>query len=179
VPNAEVLPHDINGEGITRVLAAVSSQSTPGLVFVDPEGLEIQWKTLELILGRWCDLMINFQTSSIARINDAAHEAALDAFYGTPEWRNCVSGDDLLTFYVQRLSIHRDVVIPVRVQGPGVFHYHIIIAVRKTRGSQEWVDAIYRAREKIEQATSRDAEQFLDIRYKRQARLSDFESRSL
>jgi len=171
------LPYDINGEGIAKVLAAIPTKSIPGLVFVDPEGLEIHWKTLELILDRWCDIMINFQTSSIARITDNAHADALDAFYGTRDWRNCLGGDDLLRLYVQRLSRHRDFVIPVRVQGPGVFHYHIIIGVRKTQGSQEWVDAIYRARDKIEQATSRDAEHFLDIKYKRQASLSDFESR--
>lgn len=178
LPTANVIPYDINVEGIAKVLAAIPSKGTPGLVFVDPEGVEIQWKTLEMILDRWCDIMINFQTSSIARISNAKHRTnALDAFYGTHEWRNCVGGDDLLRLYVRRLSARRDYAIPIRVQGPGVFHYHIIIGVRKTQGSQEWVDAIYRARDKIEQATSRDAEQFLDIRYKRQASLTDFEPR--
>jgi len=174
LPSARVLPYDSNSEGITKVLASIPSKSIPGLVFVDPEGVELQWNTLEIILGQWCDVMINFQTSSISRITDNIHADALDAFYGIREWRNCVGGDNLLRLYVQRLSAFRDFVIPVRVQGPGVFHYHIIIGVRKTQGSQDWVDAIYRARDKIEQATSRDAEHFLDIKYKRQASLTDF-----
>lgn len=148
---------------------------------MDPEGLELRWTTLEKMLGRWCDIIINFQSVSILRIfgsaaNNPSYERSLDNFFGTGNWRACTGEDDLLALYVQRVGKFRDVVIPIKVQGPGVFHYHMIVGVRKTRGTQGWIEAIHRAKQKIEQATSKDAEGYLDIYHARQLTLStDFE----
>jgi three-Cys-motif partner protein len=175
LPSAQIIPYDINGQGIEEVLSALP-QGVPSLLFVDPEGLEIHWRTLERILGRWCDVMINFQSSGIGRTvasarNSKTYDATLDQFFGTTEWRSCYTEEDLLGLYIAQLNMHRDLVIPIRVQGPGIFHYHIIVSVRKTKGAQGWVEAIYRAKTKIEAATSSDAKQLLDVYHKRQATL--------
>jgi three-Cys-motif partner protein len=175
LPTAQVIPYEINTKGIEEILTALPS-GVPSLVFVDPEGLELHWNTLERILGRWCDVMINFQSSGIGRTfasarNSTAYNATLDQFFGTPAWRKCRTEDDLLALYVGQLEKHRDLVIPIRVQGPGIFHYHIIVAVRKTKGTQGWVEAIHRAKVKIEAATSDDVKSLLDVYHKRQATL--------
>jgi three-Cys-motif partner protein len=175
LPSAQIVPHDINSEGVEEVLSSLP-QSVPSLVFVDPEGLEIHWKTMERILSRWCDIIINFQSSGIQRTvasarNSSAYDAKLDLFFGTWEWRDCYAEEDLLALYVAQLGKHREVVVPIRVQGPGIFHYHIIVAVRKTKGTQRWVEAIDRAKTKIEAATSEDVKPLLDVYHKRQATL--------
>lgn len=180
LPLAQVIPHDINARGVEEVLSSLPL-NVPSLVFVDPEGLEIHWKTLERILSRWCDVIINFQSSGIQRTvasarNSLAYDATLDHFFGTWQWRDCQTEEDLLDLYVAQLGKHRDVVVPIRVQGPGIFHYHIIIAVRKTKGSQTWVEAIYRAKTKIEEAASGDVKPLLDVYYKRQMTLTTFDS---
>jgi three-Cys-motif partner protein len=175
LPSSQVVPHDINSEGIKAVLSSLP-QNAPSLVFVDPEGLEIHWKTMEQILNRWCDVIINFQTSGIQRIvasarNSAKYDETLDLFFGTWEWRDCHIEEELLALYVAQLGKHREVVVPIRVQGPGIFHYHMIVAVRKTKGTQQWIDAIDRAKAKIEEATSDDVKPLLDVYHKRQATL--------
>ena len=180
LPLAQVIPHDINVGGVEEVLSSLPL-NVPSLVFVDPEGLEIHWRTLERILSRWCDAIINFQSSGIQRTvasarNSPAYDATLDDFFGTREWRDCQTEEDLLALYVAQLGKHRDVVVPIRVQGPGIFHYHIIIAIRKTKGSQRWVEAIYRAKTKIEEATSGDVKPLLDVYHKRQMMLTTFDS---
>lgn len=180
LPSARIIPHDINAEGVEEVLS-ILPQDVPSLVFVDPEGSEIHWKTVERILSRWCDVMINFQSSGIGRTvasarNSPSYGVTLDHFFGTREWRDCHGEGDLLDLYVAQLSRHREVVIPIKVQGPGIFHYHIIVAVRKTKGSQGWVEAIHRAKTKIEAATSGDVKPLLDVYHKRQTTLTIFDS---
>jgi len=173
LPLATVIPDDVNGKGIERILE-LADASVPSLVFVDPEGLTIHWNTLEKILGRWCDLVINYQPTSVRRIvgsyrSNRAYEQSLNDFFGSDRWKGCQTEEDLLRLYVQGLEMHREVVIPIKVQSPEAFYYYIIIAVRRTAGSQEWIEAIHRARKKIEQATSEDAKRFLDIYMGRQA----------
>lgn len=179
LPSAFIFPDDINVTGIGSILAHLTESNTPSLVFVDPEGLAIHWGTLEKILSCWCDVMINYQPTSVRRIvgsarSNAAYEQSLDNFFGSDAWMGCSNDDELLGLYVKNLKQYREVVIPIKVQSPEAFHYYIIIAVRKTGGSQGWIKAIYRAKANIEQATSDDAERFLDVYMGRQATIDGF-----
>ena len=71
LPAANVIEGDIN-TCMDAVIAAIpSSTATPGLVFIDPQGLEINWRTIERILTRWCDVLINYQTTMVARVGEA------------------------------------------------------------------------------------------------------------
>jgi len=177
LPSATVISQDINTAGISSILAQLTDSNVPSLVFVDPEGLAVRWSTLEKMLSRWCDVMINYQPTSVRRIvgsyrTNAVYEQSLNDFFGSDAWKACSDDDELLGLYVQNLEQYREVVIPVRIQSPEAFHYYIIIAVRKTGGSQGWIDAIYRAKGKIEQATSDDAKRFLDVYMRRQATMN-------
>lgn len=174
LPSATIVQRDINTTGIDVITTQLMEPSIPSLVFVDPEGLAIHWSTLERIFSCWCDVMINYQPTSVRRIVGSAkgnpvYEQSLNDFFGSDAWNACSGDDELLGLYVQNLQQHREVVIPIKVQSPEAFHYYIIIAVRKTAGSQGWVDAIYRAKANIEQATSDDAKRFLDVYMGRQA----------
>ena len=89
------------------------------LVFIDPEGLEINWKTIE-ILGTQTrsDLIINFSTSGITRnisqFYQSSRTTAIDRFFGTREWRQryedlpsregTIIRRGLLDFYAERLN---------------------------------------------------------------------------
>lgn len=89
------------------------------LAFIDPEGLEIEWKTIEK-LGKQSrmDLIINFSTSGITRnikkFFQSDEETAIDRFFGTYEWRdiysnligrdNTIVRRELLDFYIYRLG---------------------------------------------------------------------------
>jgi three-Cys-motif partner protein len=66
--------------------------STISLAFLDPNGLELQWSTVERLatLNR-VDLLINFSTMGLVRNIRAAvksrQETAVDRYFGTNEWR--------------------------------------------------------------------------------------------
>ena len=62
------------------------------IAFVDPEGLEVEWDTIEALGKRIrCDLVINVSTSTIIRSIYSAfgssRESAIDRFYGNRDWR--------------------------------------------------------------------------------------------
>lgn len=170
LPNAVVIDKDANTEGIDAALGEFKEPGIPFLAFVDPEGLAIDWAPLSTLLAKWCDVIVKYEPTSVRRIVGSSsaqpgHANALDRYFGTREWRNCNDDQELLNLYVRQISRFKDVVIPIRVNGSptGNFHYYVIFAARKTSGSQGWIDAINRAKEYIEKATSDDAERFLGI----------------
>lgn len=67
--------------------------STFNVAFLDPEGLEITWHTVErLAQVARMDLIINFSTSGI---NRNLHQAeVIDRFYGSQQWRTSVSNSN-------------------------------------------------------------------------------------
>ncbi len=168
LPNAEVHHRDVNKDGLEIALKSIPSSSCPVLAFVDPEGLEIHWSTLEKLLGIWCDAMINYQPTSVRRVvgslkNTPALENSLNRYFGGSLWKDCNTDDEYFQLYLSKIRQHKEVVVPIRVKGSGGFYYYIIVAVRRTGGEQKWIDAVIRAKEKIEAASSHDAERFLDI----------------
>lgn len=89
------------------------------LAFLDPEGLEVEWKTVEKLASlKRMDLIINFSTSGITRYAGQAVEhkgdQIIDKFFGTQEWRpiyeryrhrdNSVIRRELIDFYLSRLT---------------------------------------------------------------------------
>ena len=89
------------------------------LAFLDPEGLELEWRTVEKLakLNRM-DLIINFSTSGVtrnARISAGVEDDTIhDRFFGTREWRlvyerthghgSATVRRELIDFYLHRLS---------------------------------------------------------------------------
>lgn len=92
--------------------------SSLNLAFLDPEGLELEWRTVEKLasLNRM-DLIINFSTSGITRnagsYVDRDEETIFDKFFGTREWRSIYQRTrrqgspavrrELIDFYLGRL----------------------------------------------------------------------------
>jgi len=91
-------PYDCNQaidaivQEISQLAKSHSQKNSLNLVFVDSEGLEVNWKTVEK-LGRQTrsDLIMNFSTSGITRnIREAFNsqkDHAIDRFLGSRDWR--------------------------------------------------------------------------------------------
>ena len=81
------------------------------LAFVDPEGFEVRWDTIQTLL-KHCkgDLLLTFQTSGILRNierakKDAALAGTLTSFFGCQYWRELeVDEDAIVRFYMSRLN---------------------------------------------------------------------------
>jgi len=105
---------------VTRVVAhirQVSSRSL-NLAFLDPEGLELDWKTVAQLGTLRCDLIIHYSQQGISRNIGQAYlstsEIKTDRFFGSSEWRKIYEPwhsrpnkkglhRELLDFYKDRL----------------------------------------------------------------------------
>ena len=93
--------------------------SSLNLAFLDPEGLELEWTTVEkLATVKFMDLVINFSTSGFTRNVETALEKGntekIDCFFGTTRWLDAyrtVRHEDgnrirreMINFYKRRLA---------------------------------------------------------------------------
>lgn len=79
---------------VDQILSEISlgNQQSLNLAFLDPEGLELNWKTVEKLAGIGkTDLLINYPQNGLARnmgkVYQASSDSKVDDFYGTREWR--------------------------------------------------------------------------------------------
>ena len=78
-----VIPGDVNVE-LPRLIERLPKRS-PTFVFLDPEGIDPQWTTLQKITGWKTELLINFPFGMA--INRNPDSGKVNAYYGTREWR--------------------------------------------------------------------------------------------
>ncbi|MDE0610571.1 MAG: three-Cys-motif partner protein TcmP [Anaerolineaceae bacterium] len=139
------------------------SRSSLNLAILDPEGLELEWTTVEK-LGRLnrMDLIINFSTSGITRNARRAVKTGqtdrIDSFFGTNEWQEIyVSAPQdsthkrraLLDFYKSRLHDLLKYKTIKTTEDEAVFHnnrnvqvYTLIGASKHELGMNFWVDSV-------------------------------------
>lgn len=168
VPNAEVVEKDVNSISLTDLLGKDDAWKVPTLGFVDPEGMAVDWATVEQLLSRWSDVIINYQVEAVRRVAGGAYGTGyakkMTRFFGTDEWTQLGQSDEAyLDLYLRQIRKYKDLVIETRVRGKGGYFYYMIAAVKKTRGGSTWIDSIYRAKDYIEKAGPDLIEQLLDI----------------
>lgn len=79
-----------------------TAKNVHSLVFIDNQGFDVCWKTVELALSSEADVLINFPTSSVKRIV-VEHGESLDAFYGNNSWTNGQGNESYLSIYMEQL----------------------------------------------------------------------------
>ncbi|RLE79091.1 MAG: hypothetical protein DRJ52_09130 [Thermoprotei archaeon] len=132
------------------------------LAFIDCEGLDVVWETVERLLRMRSDIIVVFHTQSLRRTLGRAKKGYRDAerltaFLGDEGWRDCGSAEDLLKLYEKKLGEHRSYVGCLRIRGD--YEYDIILACRKG----DYVEAWETLKEKYRRITSRDVELALKI----------------
>jgi len=174
IPNAKVIDKDVNGIHINKLLDNYCGNNNPILAFIDPEGLELKWKTLEQILQRWSDVIINYHPVAVRRVVGKADEMAetLTEFFGTTKWQKLEENEqEFLELYKQKIMQYKQVVESIKVQGKSTFYYYIIVATRKTRGRNPWLRAIHQLKNFIEKTPGDIIQTLLDIYRGKQATL--------
>jgi three-Cys-motif partner protein len=101
---ARVIAGDVNEE--LPKLVAKLSQRSPIFVFLDPDGIEPRWSTIEAIAPWRTELLINFPLGM--SINRNPDSRKVDAYFGTNGWREPWDSSRrtsaLLQFYKERLG---------------------------------------------------------------------------
>ncbi len=141
-PTPQVFQEDANT--MVDKLPSLLDGIDHALVFLDPEGMEMNWNSLaKLCQTINCDLIINFPSSGIVRNLQNAQSATKVATFlglgqeGVP--RN--AGEEwAIAVYRSRLqTVGKDISTEIKVRsGDGPFHYHLIPAVRTTAGGSPW-----------------------------------------
>ncbi len=190
--NATITCCDSNSDEAIQIIRSVMSSSHKShyLAFIDPEGTEIKWKSLEVLFRLKGDLMINYMYSGVARLVGSYHgtfggtKAAtgkrLTDFFGTDEWKQIPlgtgSGEPLFQLYLSRIKNHRSKVIAIPIPSEiGGFQYRIIIAVKETKGGSPWLIPLEQVKERMEKMNYRQLKLIVDIYRKRQMTLEDFQ----
>ena len=100
---ATVIDGDVNKE-LPRLIIKLHQRS-PTFVFVDPDGIEPQWTTIEAIAPWRTELLINFPLGM--SINRNPDSAKVTAYFGTEQWRGLWNSPgrthQLLQLYKERL----------------------------------------------------------------------------
>lgn len=89
---------NIKVQEIVNMIASIDQQSIPGqwsslnLAFLDPDGLELEWKTVaSLAQVNKMDLIIHYSQYTLNRNLDQCYnsnkETAIDRFFGDQKWR--------------------------------------------------------------------------------------------
>lgn len=79
----EVIPEDCN-KVVEQIFADYPNHN---LVFIDNEGFNVNWKSIETIMKAKADIIINYPTSMFRRVTDNRTENALTEFFGDESWR--------------------------------------------------------------------------------------------
>ncbi|MFZ4813516.1 MAG: three-Cys-motif partner protein TcmP [Phototrophicaceae bacterium] len=112
-PHITLLQKDVNNAALDIVnLIPNNGKNSLNLAFLDPEGLEMDWRTVETLakIARM-DMIINFSTSGIIRSIGKGYEDVVTRFFGTDEWKSIYQQADksnksrvLIDFYRQQLE---------------------------------------------------------------------------
>ena len=102
---AEVIRGDVNTE-LPRLLGR-SSPRSPTFVFLDPEGIDPGWDTIQALAASPTALLINFPLGMA--INRNPDSAKVTKYFGTEAWRplweaGSLRASRLLALYKERLS---------------------------------------------------------------------------
>lgn len=182
IENQEVINDDCNN-AVGKILEEIDKANNKhSLFFIDPYAMEINWETMKKILEIRSDIIFTFMSSQIirawaaAKSNKEYEQKRLNAFFGDDSWKKANDIDELLGIYKENiLKIRTDAVIEdVHINPESGFNYHIIFITTKTRGENQWMGGIKKAKTEIEKNPSGAVKIALEIIGERQQDLSAF-----
>jgi three-Cys-motif partner protein len=131
-----------------------SCQTDHNLVFVDNQGFNVEWKTIETVMRAKADIIINYPTASFERVSQYAKcSDKLDLFFGDDSWREATFDRKYSTkLYMNNLKasferIKREITtleIPAYVSnirlGTETYFYDIILVCKAGPYTHYWDD---------------------------------------
>lgn len=150
-------------EFLANVISAIDWKKSRAVIFLDPFGLHVDWKTLDILAKtRAVDIVMLFPTSSLCRmlpnrdLPSDKWEGKLDRFLGTGDWRKFyrirqetdmfvtvdknfreASSEDILHFVRQRLEtlffVANNVFELKNSKGSPLFHIFFMCANRSPK----------------------------------------------
>jgi len=181
-PNFEVFNCDCN-DCIEEITGEIGMRDHY-LAFVDCEGLDVSWSTMQSLFARNGDVLFNFQTQNVSRLPTKVKKRSvgwkalmrkLTWFFGDDRWKDCEEPDDFLNAYIGKIvnDTTRGLVLPLPVKGRRGYRYDIILATRITSGGSPWIKPMEELRNMMGGYRPKIVEKTLDLIMKRQASLNE------
>lgn len=159
------------------------------LIFIDPYGSELKWQTLEKLLNLNADLIINFQTPSMARIPQAGKlgplakmfpENLLKEVNAAVDDPSIGKGERLLDLYRNAIGETKAYhspgakVLTVRIRKDNMFYYDLLLAVKATKKGNPWLKPLVDLASKIKEQDIRSIIQIFRVASGHQNTLNGF-----
>lgn len=156
---AEHLDYDLDPDGFTVVSEdandfidslvddlrgiAAKTKSAHSLVFVDNEGLNVSWETMEKLSEVFTDYHVNFPGNSVQRQIGKENEEVLNRFFGDQSWKVAETDpDDLQLIYKSKLAgVDRPAQHEIRITGMKSYYYDMIYAAQETEKNNPYIAA--------------------------------------
>lgn len=167
---------------LSEIINLINKDKVYSFFFIDPYSMEFQWDSMKEVLKVRSDVIFTFMCSEIYRAVGLANKkgslgAGLTDFFGDESWKNAKNEEELV-------EIYKDHILQVRPEAPiriikvksEKFHfcYHLFFITNKTKGDNQWLRAIDKAKEEIEANSDLAVKKALDIIKKRQFQISQF-----
>ena len=175
--NYDTIQGDCNKEIYTIPLQVIDNY----FCFIDCEGLDVRWTTLERLLSNRGDILLVFQTAEINRVFGKGKKQgvsqALDGFCGGNWWKLCSDVQELLEKYMHKLKYkanelrkYPNFVDYIRVKGQGHFYYDVFLICKKGPYIRAWLNL----KRTLENLQDKHIKAALEICKGNQTTLSDF-----
>jgi len=145
------------------------------LMFVDSEGVEVEWESLSKVLYYLGDLVFVFQTREVMEQKARwKNEEALKRFYGNENWRVAKKEEDLVELYKEQIRAvkiagrrRREAIDNLTVKSdedPSSYYYDVIFAAPETKSKNPWFRSLLLyLKERVTKYTGRTIQIALEI----------------
>lgn len=136
----------IRGDCNKHIESIFSVGGYHNLVFIDNEGFDVTWESMEHILSSQSDIIINFPTKEFRRTTNYRTAQCLDRFYGDRSWQSAkFDMEYALRIYMEKLARRfyelrkQEVYVePIRVGNVPSYFYDIILVCRNGDYVRVW-----------------------------------------
>ena len=150
--------------------------------FIDPHCMEFSWHFMKKVLKVRSDIIFTFMSSEVYRAVGLANSGigkgeGLNGFFGDDSWKKADSVEELVQIYKKNILKERyDAPIrTIKIKSEQLnFCYHLFFITNKTKGGNNWLGAIDKAKTEIETNSDIAVKATLDIVKRRQSELSSF-----
>lgn len=180
----EVYQGDVN-EKIGDIISDVWEVAGPNynfnyLGFIDNQGLDFNWESMEEIGELTGDLLVNYPAAQGVGLNFNIGESrdAMKTFFGKDMWdEEPKEREHYKEVYMKRMEEQLDLAEQVSVKvdsGFKSYYYDMIYGTRETAGGSGYVDAIRHVKDFIEAVDGGTVEEILEVLHGDQAAVDEF-----
>lgn len=183
-----IINGDIN-EKVDDVIKEIQNKFDKPLVFafVDPEGLEIKFRTLKKISDAFahCDFLININAPGISRAIGKAKASPKTHIKSVEEFLDLdaevILGKRFIKEQISKIyGKHIEEILgkvvgdEIKIQGEKHIEYHLLWNTRSTLNNSPYSRVFSSLKEKIDKLSSFDVKQTLEVMHKKTKSMDDF-----